>query len=144
MGDKAWDIDLVVKILRRQKELMLSSETSRAYESRLDFTQPDVICELKEIWRVIDHQVLDEFGVEVPPKFPGILMYVHKFYPNNQQIFKELDYVLRHGPYKDVLQMGSTYPDVELECVKSQEKHSLSRLHLHKERPLLIITSSAS
>ncbi|XP_071956399.1 uncharacterized protein [Antedon mediterranea] len=144
MEDLGWDAELAINIVQRQKELLLAPDTMESYKERLDFKESDVIVNIKDIWKEIDYRVLNEFDIKVPPGFPGILAYIHTKFSGNQQVLKELNYVLHSGPGKDVLTIGSSYPDVQLVSVETQEKYPLSILHLHKERPLLIVTSSAS
>ncbi|XP_072019445.1 uncharacterized protein [Amphiura filiformis] len=141
------DRTIVLKLLEKQREIRQREENVKLYQDTYDPRQPGALVKYQQLHSSIDRQTLKELGYDHCTidwnNFPGIDDLIILYFEKDEEIMKMLGYSFINGSmYGDVL--DSPISDVGLISLASKEVLPLSRLHLHKEKPLLIIASSLS
>ncbi|XP_041461243.1 uncharacterized protein LOC121412514 [Lytechinus variegatus] len=127
-------------------------ETQKKFDD-LDFTSPDVLLDIKKInvnlsitalENVGLHHVTSMFGVD---KIPILLMAVSSAYGDCPKL-KEAMMAVGIDPTPNiapphVMTVGDAIPDLQLVSL-SGKAMALSDLHINKDRPMMILASSAS
>ncbi|XP_077994458.1 type I iodothyronine deiodinase-like [Glandiceps talaboti] len=142
------DRALVIKILRRYKELMFAEETMRVYDQKLHPYKTDpsrLAVAFVEVLYEVEATVLKENGVEPDELSASLSTLITRHYSNDKEVIDMIAFRSSHGAKDWIgdLKVGDARPDVNLVSMETKEAIPLSRLHLDKDRPLAIIHSGS-
>ncbi|XP_070564573.1 uncharacterized protein [Ptychodera flava] len=149
MASYLGDRDLVLKLASRFKELMFDESTMQKFNQRCDPQNSDASKWLG-IMMDIEHEVASvafaEYGVDTNQLTERFLKTLRQNCGNDKEISELISCFLPYGAQVRVgdLRVGDERPDVELLHFQTKEKIPLSKLHINKERPLVVIASSIS
>ncbi|XP_022081822.1 uncharacterized protein LOC110974470 [Acanthaster planci] len=140
--------DGALKIFRKFKEISNRQDTADLFRQNFDPTKPGAFAKQKEVMQSIDRLTMEELGLTSSitdwNKFPGILKTLVYKWSFDPVVMKELmGFVVIIKRRGFTRQVGSEMEDVGLVSM-AKEEVSLSSLHVHKERPLVLIASSLS
>nr|XP_054752813.1 uncharacterized protein LOC129258593 [Lytechinus pictus] len=139
------------KAIMEVNRLATLEETQQKY-SELDFTSSEVMLDIKKIILDLSITVLQNLGLNhlIPvfglDKIPNIMM-AAMAYKDSPEVMKavakiRMNPALRIAPPR-LIGVGDDVPDMRLVSL-SGDVTTLSDLHINKDRPMLIMASSAS
>ncbi|XP_041476204.1 uncharacterized protein LOC121424547 [Lytechinus variegatus] len=141
-----------VKAVKEFRRLNSLAETQKKFDD-LDFTSPDVLLDIKKINLNLSITALENVGLHhATPlfgldKIPNLMMAVGSAYrgcPEIKEIFLEFgEGQSLHAPPPHLMAVGDAIPDLQLVSLAGKAM-TLSDLHINKDRPMMILASSAS
>ncbi|XP_041461997.1 uncharacterized protein LOC121413293 [Lytechinus variegatus] len=146
------DATQAVKVFSEYNRLAFSDEFQQIFNERMDFTKPDVLEKLQSVWLQASYKALDNTGfghlkdMLGPGKIPDLLKLMFMAYNDCPEVIKLGAFV--RGPYAqapppNVVTVGSSLPELNLISLAG-ETVGLSDLHINKDRPMMVMASSAS
>ncbi|XP_041461921.1 uncharacterized protein LOC121413239 [Lytechinus variegatus] len=142
-----------IKVFEEYNRIVFSDEIQSMFNDKLDFTKPDVLSEMQNVWRRASCLTLERCGLDqFKPLFaPGKIQSMHRLmmaaYGDCPEVVKMLSYMSEPAtplPLPSALEVGDEMP-ANLQLVSLHGKlMKLSDLHINKDRPMMILASSAS
>ncbi|XP_030851116.1 uncharacterized protein LOC100893585 isoform X1 [Strongylocentrotus purpuratus] len=141
-----------IKVFEEYNKIAFSDEIQQMFNERLDFTKPDVIEKVQSVWLDASYLALEHCGFEHlkpmfgPGKITDIIHVMFLAYHDCPEVLKLGAYI--QDPYVDlpapsVVDIGSGMPNLNLVSLVGKTV-GLSDLHINKDRPMMIMASSAS
>ncbi|XP_038076527.1 uncharacterized protein LOC119744592 [Patiria miniata] len=137
-----------LKIFRKYKEISNRQDSADKFKKTFDPSKPGAMVTFEVTLRSVDRTTIEELGLASSitdwKKFPGILkMMFHKWSVDPTVLTEVMQFVVFIKRMGFTLKVGDPMEDVGLVSMANEEV-SFSSLHVHKERPLLVIASSLS
>ncbi|XP_038076525.1 uncharacterized protein LOC119744591 [Patiria miniata] len=137
-----------LKIFRKFKEISNRQDSADKFKKNFEPSKPGALVSFEATLRSVDRTTIEEMGLASSitewDKFPGVLktmFYKWRFDPTVMAEVMQFVVFIKRMDF--TLKVGDPIGDVGLVSM-AKEDVSFSSLHVHKERPLVVIASSLS